>query len=115
MKTYGPNLGMPHTKAMGDGLFELRLKGKEGIARVFYCAIINHEIIMLHMIIKKQQKTASQELRLAKKRLKEVKSNAKKITCWALVVRVISDMFLAHATPFCDRIKLCSIFTNKIY
>ncbi len=80
MKTYGPNLGMPHTKAMGDGLFGLRLKGKEGIARVFYCAIINHEIIMLHTIIKKQQKTASHELRLAKKRLKEVKSNAKKIT-----------------------------------
>lgn len=35
MQAYGSNIGMPHTKAMGDGLFELRLKGKEGIARVF--------------------------------------------------------------------------------
>ena len=31
----GPNLGEPHTKAFGEGLFELRLKGAEGIARVF--------------------------------------------------------------------------------
>ena len=28
---------MPHTRAMGEGLFELRLKAKEGIARVFFC------------------------------------------------------------------------------
>jgi phage-related protein len=26
MELYGPDLGMPHTRAMGDGLFELRLK-----------------------------------------------------------------------------------------
>ena len=37
MEIYGPDIGMPHTKAMGDGLFELRLKAGEGIARVFYC------------------------------------------------------------------------------
>ena len=30
---YGPNLGMPHTRAMGDGLFEMRMKGREGIGR----------------------------------------------------------------------------------
>ena len=35
MEVYGPDLGMPHTRAMGDGLFELRLKAAEGIARVF--------------------------------------------------------------------------------
>ena len=37
MEVYGPDLGMPHTRAMGDGLFELRLKAAEGIARVLYC------------------------------------------------------------------------------
>ena len=36
MEIYGPDLGMPHTRAMGYGLFELRLKAAEGIARVFY-------------------------------------------------------------------------------
>ncbi|MGB7550045.1 MAG: type II toxin-antitoxin system RelE/ParE family toxin, partial [Chromatiaceae bacterium] len=36
----GPNLGAPHTDAFGDGLFELRLKGQEGIARVFFCVLV---------------------------------------------------------------------------
>lgn len=40
MEIYGPNLGMPHTRSMGDGLFELRLKAAEGIARVFFCAVV---------------------------------------------------------------------------
>ena len=40
MVAIGPNLGEPHTKAFGDGLFELRLKGAEGIARVFFCTQI---------------------------------------------------------------------------
>src|ERR671930_2391484 len=31
MPTFGPDLGMPHTRAMGKGLFELRLKSREGI------------------------------------------------------------------------------------
>ena len=35
MEALGPNLGEPHTKACGHGLFELRLKGTEGIARIF--------------------------------------------------------------------------------
>lgn len=35
METYGPDLGMPHPRPMGDGLFELRIKAAEGIARVF--------------------------------------------------------------------------------
>lgn len=39
MIEFGPNLGMPHTKAIDDGLFELRLKSKEGISRVFYCTL----------------------------------------------------------------------------
>ena len=32
MLEFGANLGMPHTRALGDGLFELRVKGREGIA-----------------------------------------------------------------------------------
>jgi phage-related protein len=37
MVAFGPDLGMPHTRAMGKSLFELRLKSKEGIGRVFFC------------------------------------------------------------------------------
>lgn len=72
MHTYGANLGEPHTKAMGDGLFELRLKGKEGIARVFYCTRVGKTIYMLHCFIKKSQKTPPKELKLAQKRMQEV-------------------------------------------
>lgn len=36
MALYGPDLGMPHTRSMGQGLFELRLRASEGTARVFY-------------------------------------------------------------------------------
>jgi len=72
MKKYGSNLGEPHTKAMGQGLFELRLKGKEGIARIFYCTIIGKRIHMLHSFVKKTQKTPKKELEIARKRMKEV-------------------------------------------
>ncbi len=30
MEEYGPNLGMPHTRALGNGLFEIRAKAEEG-------------------------------------------------------------------------------------
>jgi len=42
---FGSNLGMPHTKSMSNGLFELRIKGQEGIARVFYCTKVGKRIV----------------------------------------------------------------------
>lgn len=73
METYGPDLGMPHTRAMGEGLFELRLKATEGIARVFYCTLVGQRIVMLHQFIKKSEKIPRRELEIAKSRMKEVK------------------------------------------
>ena len=67
---------MPHTQAMKDGLFELRMKSKEGIGRVFYCTLVNKRIVMLHSFIKKTQKTPPNDLKLAISRMKEVKANA---------------------------------------
>ena len=48
MIAVGPNLGPPHTDSFGEGLFELRLKGAEGIARVFFCTMLGRRIMMLH-------------------------------------------------------------------
>ena len=73
MEVYGPDLGMPHTRAMGAGLFELRLKAAEGIARVLYCTLSNRGIVMLHQFIKKSEKTPRKELDTARRRMKEVK------------------------------------------
>ena len=75
MLEFGANLGMPHTRAMSDGLFELRVKGKEGIARVFYCTLVGQRIIMLHGFVKKSQQTPPKELKLARQRLAEVKKS----------------------------------------
>ena len=77
MEVYGPDLGMPHTCAVGDGLFELRLKAAEGIARVFYSTLVGRRIVMLHQFIKKTKKTPRKELEIARRRMKEVK-NAEK-------------------------------------
>ena len=73
MVVLGPNLGTPHTKAFGDSLFELRLKGAEGIARVFFCTLVGKRIVMLHSFIKKSDKTPLREREIAEARLKEVK------------------------------------------
>jgi phage-related protein len=75
MKQAGPNLGEPHSKAFGDGLFELRLKGREGIARVFYCTCAGRRIVMLHGFIKKTEKTPLNERRIAEKRMQEIKND----------------------------------------
>ena len=72
MIEFGPNLGMPHTRAMGGGLFEMRLKAKEGIARIFFCLLPNRSIVMLHGYIKKSNKAPATELKIARKRKREV-------------------------------------------
>ena len=73
MIVLGPNLGAPHTKAFGEGLFELRLKGAEGIARIFFCTLVAKRIVMLHSFIKKSDKTPLREREMAEARMKEVK------------------------------------------
>mgnify|MGYP003966404733 FL=1 len=75
MLQFGANLGLPHTKAIKSGLFELRVKSKEGLARVFFCTKIGKKIVMLHSFIKKSQKTPKNEINIAKSRMKEVKEN----------------------------------------
>ena len=74
MEVSGPNLGMPYTKAMGGGLFEIRARGPAGIGRAFFCCVKEQKILVLHGFIKKTQTTPRRELRLAVKRMKEVKN-----------------------------------------
>ena len=71
----GPNLGMPYTKAMGEGLFEIRARGAEGIGRAFFCCMKGQRVIILHGFVKKTQATPLKEIRLAKQRMKEVLSD----------------------------------------
>ena len=75
---FGVDLRLPHSRAMGDGLFELRPKGKEGIARVFYCTLVGKRIVVLHGFIKKTQETPRKELEITIRRMKEVKNEQRK-------------------------------------
>lgn len=72
MALHGEDLRMPHARAMGAGLFELRPKGPEGIGRVFYCTQLGGVIVMLHSFVKKTPETPIADLRLARKRLKDI-------------------------------------------
>lgn len=69
---HGPSLRLPHSRAFGDGLFELRPRGRSGIGRAFYCFLVGRQVVVLHAFVKKSQQTPDSELKLARKRLKEV-------------------------------------------
>ena len=74
MQHHGADLGPPHTDALGHGLFELRAKAQEGIARGLFCYKRGNHIVLLHVFVKKSQKTPRQALRLALQRMNEVKT-----------------------------------------
>ena len=74
LREFGPSLRMPHSRAMGDGLFELRPRGREGIGRALYCYFDGHRVVMLHAFVKKTQEPPEKELRLARKRTKEIRN-----------------------------------------
>jgi len=68
-------LGSMSKKIKGvKNLFELRVKGKNIIIRLFYCYKKNKIIIILHGFIKKTQKTPNKELQIAIKRKKEIEN-----------------------------------------
>ena len=71
IQRFGPDLGMPHSRAMGRGLFELRLHGAEGAARVFYCVLSGRRVRILHSFMKKSQQTPLAEFALARRRHRE--------------------------------------------
>lgn len=73
----GPNLGKPHTDSFGDGLFEMRLKGADAIARVFFCYLKEKRIVILHSFIKKTQKTPLKEIYTARARMEELQQREK--------------------------------------
>ena len=72
LREHGPNLRLPHSRALGDGLFELRPRGRSGIGRAFYCFLVGKRIVVVHTFVKKTQHTPDKELKLARKRMKEV-------------------------------------------
>ncbi len=65
-------LGMPHVRKLQHPVWEIRLKDRQGIARVLFVSVLVNEIVLLHAFRKKTQKTPKQAIDLALQRLKEL-------------------------------------------
>jgi len=63
----------PLSKHLEAGLWELRIRAGTDILRIIYTFSKGQIIILLHVFIKKKQKTPEGELEIARKRLKELK------------------------------------------
>jgi phage-related protein len=66
LSDYNYKLGLPYSKSLHDGLFELRIIGKKQV-RIIYC-FHNNKIYLLHSFFKKQNKILKKDIDLALKR-----------------------------------------------
>jgi phage-related protein len=69
---HGPAVGMPHSRAMGQGLFELRPRGRSGAGRALYCYVHDRRIVIVHAFLKKTRTTPGRDLAIARQRAKEI-------------------------------------------
>lgn len=67
------NMREPHVKHIEGKLWELRAKAADGIARGFYTTAIGRRVIVLHVFVKKSEKTPRRTLEVARQRMKTVK------------------------------------------
>jgi phage-related protein len=73
MAAVGPErMREPHVKHLRDKLWEMRMSGRDGIARALYMTVRGRRIVILHAFVKKTQKTPPQAIRLALERAKEL-------------------------------------------
>ena len=62
----------PHVKHLRGSLWEMRMKGKDGISRALYITAVGRRVVVVRVFIKKTQKTPSREIALALRRAKEI-------------------------------------------
>lgn len=70
LEEHGNHLGMPHAKAMGGGLIDLRVRGRQEV-RIFYAFALGKRIYLLHAFIKKT-KTTPNRVTIARERKAEI-------------------------------------------
>ena len=63
----------PHIKHLQGPLWEMRMKGKDGISRAIYVTATGQRVVVVRVFVKKTQKTPKREIDLALKRAKEVR------------------------------------------
>jgi phage-related protein len=62
----------PHVKHVRGSLWEMRLKGRDGISRALYVTAVGRRVVVVRVFMKKTQKTPNREIQLALKRAKEL-------------------------------------------
>ena len=67
-----PNVREPHVKHVRGPVWEIRLKGRSGIARALYLTVQAQRVVVLRAFVKKTQKTPNSEIELALQRAKEL-------------------------------------------
>ena len=67
-----PNVREPHVKHIRDSIWEIRLKGKAGIARALYVTASGQRVVVVRVFVKKTEKTPKSEIELAMARAKEL-------------------------------------------
>jgi phage-related protein len=73
LQTFGPRqVGMPHVRHLEGKLWEMRLTGRDGIARAVYVARTGQRLTVLHVFTKKTQKTPRKALETAHNRLRRL-------------------------------------------
>ena len=65
-------IGAPHVKHLRGPVWEMRLKGKEGISRALYVVVKKTRVVVVRIFAKKTMKTPQREVNLALNRAKEV-------------------------------------------
>ncbi|MBO5516590.1 MAG: type II toxin-antitoxin system RelE/ParE family toxin [Firmicutes bacterium] len=71
LEDFGITLREPDSKALGEGIFELRVKQSSNIARCLYFFYYGETIVVTNGFIKKQRKTPRSEIELALERKAE--------------------------------------------
>lgn len=66
------NVKEPYVKPIDGKLWEIRMKGKDGISRALYVTAKQRRVVVVRVFIKKTQKTPKSEIEIALKRAKEV-------------------------------------------
>lgn len=67
LEEHGASLGMPFSRHLADGIFELRTIQGGDITRILYFFADDSEIVLTHGFVKKTQKTPARELERAKR------------------------------------------------
>jgi|TARA_R110002096_G_scaffold148727_2_gene309775 phage-related protein len=65
-------VGAPHIKHLTGPIWEMRMKGKDGISRALYVTVRDKRVVVVRVFVKKTQKTPRREIDLALQRAKEV-------------------------------------------